>query len=143
MPNLPHSSVSSSSEWPLDKILPPSQLGRLLAIMAIALALLAIFISGLSLVIKLVCCIVLAVAALISHRYSVRVRAISIDRHHCRLRLNGHRTVELVSPFKSTNLHWWIGIQQQDRFSGKWYWLYRDQFSMEEWRQLAALVKWA
>lgn len=143
MSNSPNMSANSLNEWHLDKILPSSKISKTLLIWAILLAGLAIAISGLSVWVKLTAFALLGITWSLSKRYAIQVRAISIDKHHCRLRLNDNNTIELTPPFKSTHLHWWIGIQQPDSHTGKWHWLFRDQFSPEEWKQITTLIKWA
>jgi hypothetical protein len=129
--------------WQLDKILPRSRWPNCLFAVGWGLALLAIALCGLTLSWKLGLVTLLCLLMLLSHRQAVQVRAISIDKDRCTLRLSNHETIELAPPYHSTQLVWWVSLQYRDGFAGRWLWLYRDQFNDDEWRHLAALLHWS
>jgi hypothetical protein len=113
-----------------------------LAVAGWGLALLAILISGLAWPWKAALVLLAVTLALVSHRRQRSVRAISISEKRCTLRLSHHQTLELAPPYRATPLIWWVSIHYQDGFAGRWFWLYRDQFSDDEWRQLMVLLRW-
>ena len=143
MPILPPTLPKSSPEWRLDKILPKSRWPIRLFVIGWGLALFAIVISGLVLLWKLALVGLVVLLMPISRRHSPEIRTLSITEHGCTLRLDGHDIIELKPPYRSTPLIWWVSVYQKNGFTGRWFWLYRDQFSDDEWRQLMVLLRWS
>lgn len=135
-------SPESSSAWKLHKILPESQWPKRITYAGWGLALLAIAISGLGLLWKLAA-VVLAVLLMRYTRRLPVVRSLSIDNTRCTLRLDKSKTLTLSSPYRTTPLVWCVAIHHENRFTGRWVWLYRDQFSNNEWRHLLVLLRWS
>lgn len=136
-------SANLSREWKLDKILPPSRWPLRLTVVGWGLALAAVLMSGLAWPWQLALALLIVVLVLVARRKQQEVRAISISETHCTLRLTNHKAFELVPPYRATPLVWWVSIHYQDGFAGRWFWLYRDQFSDDEWRQLMVLLRWS
>lgn len=140
---MPTTSANLSSEWKLDKILPASRWPLRLGVTGAGLALLAILACGLTWQWQVGLVVVLALLVLINRRTQQQVRALSISDKHCTLRLSNHKIYEFTPPYRATPLVWWVSLHYQDGFAGRWLWLYRDQFSDDEWRQLLVLLRWS
>ncbi len=136
-------SNSSSSAWKLDKILPRSRWPKSLTIAASVMAAIAVLLSGLSLYWTIGLLALILLFAAMSWRKSVAIASISVSPRGCTLRLSDHQHIKLEPPYRSAAFVWWISVYQPNGYTGRWFWLYRDQFSKDEWRQLNALLHWS
>lgn len=107
------------------------------------LATIAIFLCGLSPLAQFTLLALAVTIMLVSAIQASHIKTIQIDQQSCILQISDGRLISITPPYRSAQFIGWISIYQPRKLWGRWYWLYRDQFTPEEWRTLSVLIHWA
>lgn len=134
-------SANFSNAWQLDKILPPSRWPSRLYWLGWSVALVATGVAGISLPWKAGLLLLIVVIMRLTRRRRAQVRSISANKHRCIIRLTRGDHIEFAPPYHASYMTWWISLNHREGFTGRWLWLYRDQFTDNEWRQLTTLLR--